>query len=220
MARRRNKASRLGEIGQTTVRVAVAAYFVTGALGLFPGVGIVPVVAEALPGLLPQIIAQTVVVALGLLILTGHALRPAALLLSIGLFWSSYLKMQMLGVSAELGHFWRDMGLIGILLLTYVEPQQNSDLTRLFRRKRPLPRLGDRVVPRRVTPTEPNQALIRFPQKAPEYEAVPVAGPEPVFSSARMGKGIVPLKVSATPATEFEDDEDNIFAVAKGREAG
>ena len=49
------------------------------------------------------------------MVLIGVGRRVAALLLSLLLFWASYLTMYM---GNDLGAFWRDLALIGGLLLT------------------------------------------------------------------------------------------------------
>ena len=50
-----------------------------GSVGLLPGVGIGPVFAQALPGPMSALMAQTAVVILSFMILVGRGIRPAAL---------------------------------------------------------------------------------------------------------------------------------------------
>ena len=204
-----------------------------GSVGLLPGVGIGPVFAQALPGPMSALMAQTAVVILSFMILVGRGIRPAALLLSIALFWSSYLQMQSLGVAHELAHYWRDLGLIGALLLTYTAQAEPGRMPQLFRRRARARKPGEKVTPRRIARDATIQSLIRFPQRPQKPLAIPVPGPEPVFSSARQGASdVVPLLASeaeapyrgAEPSFEAEQDgpgpSDNIFAEPEEREAG
>ena len=173
MARKRRKDSTFNRTLQAVVRVLIACYFISGAAGLIPGMDLTPLAAQVLDTPWDGMAASLSVFALSLLILAGHMLRPAALLLSIAVFWSSYMQAVSLGIDGALGTFWRDLALIGALLLTYTETDtREAPARKLFRRKPRARRIGDRVVlPKRVpAPDQRANQPVRFPRPQPQTE--------------------------------------------------
>ena len=218
MRKKRQSTSQvLGQRGQALIRIVIASYFIAGALGFISGVNLSPLFVQALPASLHHtapVVGSAAILILAALILSGHWLRPAALLLSIALFWSSYLEMLALGVADNLGQFWRDLALIGALMLTYAEPDTKTrgKIAKLFMTK-PKPRqLGERVQPRRVgIERDRTYDPIRFPTKR-ALVATPVPGPEPVFFTRRNKPVLLNPELKSAP--DPLADESNIFIEA------
>lgn len=214
MAGRRRSFQGPGPKAQALIRIIIASYFLAGALGYFEGVSIVPLFAAALPEAIAWPAATAAILVLSAMILSGHWLRPAALLLSIALFWSSYLEMLALGVAGQLGQFWRDLALVGALLLTYAETGdgRRGPVALFGRKPQPPWRLGRSVSPRRVgIERDRTNAPLRLPRKKPV--AVPVPGPQPVFASVRG------LPRIGHPDTTPAEETENIFRTS-GRRVG
>ncbi len=96
-------------------RILILSYFVALALGLIEGAEVARL-AEPFLGDANAIYAMSgVVISLAALILFGVLRRPAALVLSLILFFASYMTMFATG---DLTGFWRDLALIGGLLMS------------------------------------------------------------------------------------------------------
>lgn len=118
----RKGAARLMAIDLTTVgvtRLLVVSYFIGIALGLIRGVDVavllLPVTGETIASLMSSIL----LLGLSTLILLDIYRRPAALVLALVVFWASYLTLVHQSGPEPVGAFWRDLALIGALLLTY-----------------------------------------------------------------------------------------------------
>ncbi|MCV6594803.1 MAG: hypothetical protein OIF48_17770 [Silicimonas sp.] len=96
-------------------RVLILSYFVALALGLIKGADLSFLLSPLLSQPDATILTSGLVVALSALVLFGVWRRPAALILALTLFWASYLTMFS---SGDLAGFWRDLALIGGLLMT------------------------------------------------------------------------------------------------------
>ncbi len=207
MPRRRTVPSTLGRTGQTLVRIVIASYFIAAGVGFIEGVSLAPLFTQALPqslqGLADALGMATTLILAGL-ILSGHWLRPAALLLAIALFWSSYMEMIALGVDDRLGGFWRDLALVAALMLTYTEPQDRRlRPAKLFRRKIKPRKLGEPVEPRRIgIERDRTHDPVRLPRRP---IAVPVPGPQPVFFTRREKPTLLQpkLQVAVAPVQEI-----------------
>jgi|GEM_PF-5548473 len=132
-----------GTAAQAALRMLIASYFIAVALGLIPGTDLGILFSGVLFPPHDGATAAGIVFVLSFMIMIGMATRAAALILALLTFYASYLSMIALGVEQELGSFWRDLALIGALLLTYSEPAAGS------RRRRRLVQRS--VVPRRVS---------------------------------------------------------------------
>ena len=108
----------LNVTGQNLLRVLIASYFLAVAVGFVPGTDPTILFKYLLPAPHSAVLGTAVAVSLSFLILTGFALRTSVLLMSLGIFWSSYLTALELGLSEQLGYFWRDLALIAALMLT------------------------------------------------------------------------------------------------------
>ncbi len=143
----------LGQSGQNLIRVLIASYFVGVSIGLVPGTSATPLFAMVIAGEQAELMGRAVIFALAYLVMTGLWLRPAALLLGLVTFWSSYIVNFSPEGPISVGNFWRDLTLIGSLMLTYVQSTPRSTARRKMIRRRPRARRivpGAAVVPRRV----------------------------------------------------------------------
>ena len=107
---------------QALLRIIIASYFIAVALGLIPGTDFSVLTALFMPAPFDKAFAMALVFMLAYLVMMGLWLRGAALTLGLMTFWSSYVGMISLGVSDELGSFWRDIALIAALMFTYGGP--------------------------------------------------------------------------------------------------
>ena len=105
------------------VRILIGSYFMATATGLIFD----PSTRTFLDPLMPHQAARAVtttylfITAFGIMV--GFFLRPASLLLALYIFWSGYAHFILLGTAEALASFWRDMALLGsVLLIAIVEP--------------------------------------------------------------------------------------------------
>jgi uncharacterized membrane protein YphA (DoxX/SURF4 family) len=133
-----NGHSRLG------IRLLVASYFLAVGFGLVPGTGLQGLTGLILPEPAANLLAGIVVLVIACMILADRWVLISALSLSTLLFVSSYVTMVQIGVVDELGQFWRDIALIGALLLAHTLPKQapESEPVKIFSK----PGLGRGVV--------------------------------------------------------------------------
>ena len=116
----------------TVVRLLISSYFMALGLGIIPGTDVGRLARPFLPDVAAGIASGAVVSGLALCILVGFHRRAAALLLAIVIFWASYLSMLFVEDSTGIAGFWRDLALIGALILTYADTAhagQNDALT-------------------------------------------------------------------------------------------
>ena len=98
----------------------IASYFIAVAVGLISGTDATPLANAYLPPEPAALIGRSAFFILGYLVLTGIWLRPAAMLLGIIMFWSSFILHFGPQATGSLSDFWRDLALVGALMLTYV----------------------------------------------------------------------------------------------------
>ncbi len=100
------------------VRILIASYFLAAATGLV----FQPASRTFLDAVLPtgpaQFVTTTYLYVTAFAIMVGFAVRPAALLLAIYIFWSAFVQFdQAEALDLALSEFWRDVALIGALTL-------------------------------------------------------------------------------------------------------
>ena len=100
---------------QFVTRLLIISYFVAVALGLIAGIDIARLADPFLPELMARYLMRGVVLTLCGMVLFDIWRRPAALVLALIVFWASYITLYSGG---DIGPFWRDLALIGGLLLT------------------------------------------------------------------------------------------------------
>ncbi len=160
----------LGQSGQNLIRVLIASYFMGVSIGLVSGTSATPLFSTVLPGEQADMAGKAVIFALAYLVMTGIWLRPAALLLGLVTFWSSYIVNFSAEGPISVGNFWRDLTLIGALMLTYVQSTPRSSARRMMIRRTPRARRilpGAPVVPRRVAATAAERPEKAAPAMAP-----------------------------------------------------
>ena len=97
------------------MRLLVISYFLAMALGWVGGTEVIDFMLPILPDDIAKWLMQGLVFGLSLLILAGIGRRHAALVLALVVFFSSYTSLYTGG---DIGAFWRDLALIGALLMT------------------------------------------------------------------------------------------------------
>ena len=105
--------------GLSIVRLLIVSYFMALAIGLIPGTDFTVLAAPFMPWGVARVLTGAIVFGLSCLVLIGLQRRAAALLLAITLFWASYVTLLSAETLQYLGGFWRDLALIGALILTY-----------------------------------------------------------------------------------------------------
>ncbi len=181
------------QTGQNLVRIVIASYFLAVAVGLIPGTDASPLTATFLPEPYAGAAGQTVIFVTAYLVLVGVWLRVAALLLATVLFWSSYIHNTAAG---DLEAFWRDLALIGALILTYTQTLPRAATRRAALRWTPRARRltpVQAVAPRRiVTVVRPTRTAERpVPAPAAVVEPAPAAAPVLRLASVRTAEPTV-----------------------------
>jgi len=158
----------LNQTGQNLIRVLIASYFDAVSVGMINGTNATPLVAVFLPDAWAHFAGSSIIFVLAYMVMTGIWLRPAAMLLGLIMFWSSYI----LNFSPEgpimVGDFWRDLTLVGALMLTYVKSGPRASQRRAMFRKTPQVRHikpDTYVGPRRVVANS-NSTIERLPEPA------------------------------------------------------
>lgn len=185
----------LSQGGQNLVRVLIASYFLAVPLGLIAGTGAGPLAAALLPAPYAEPAGRVIVFVTAYLVLAGIWLRAAALLLATLVFWSSYIGNAQ---SGDFAAFWRDLALIGGLILTYTQTLPRAGRRRAMLRWTPTARRvapAPPVTPRRVV------TLVR-PSRSSARPALPaVEAPTPAAAPV--------LRLAAVRAEDQPDE--NIF---------
>jgi len=149
----------LNQSGQNLIRILISSYFIGIALGLIDGTNATILAEVVMPANAAHIVGSVVIFSLAFLVMIGMWLRPAALLLALTMFWSSYIANFGPEGPMAIGDFWRDIVLIGSLMLTYVQTGPRSvarrAMVRWTPRVRPI-RPKSAVTPRRVTNEAPS----------------------------------------------------------------
>lgn len=130
------------------MRLLVISYFIALSLGWIGDSRMLEFMFPVLPDVIAANLMQGLILLLSLLVLVDIGRRPAALVLSLIVFFSSYTQLYTGG---EIGVFWRDLALIGALLLTaeftrpedkpidMSEAEQNGSEERVVSKPRPQP---------------------------------------------------------------------------------
>ncbi|MDJ0630347.1 MAG: hypothetical protein QNJ44_18980 [Rhodobacter sp.] len=176
------------------VRILIASYFLAMATGLVFDPASRTFLDPILPHDQAQFITTVYLYLTAFAIMVGVLVRPAALLLAIYLFWSGFLHYD-LSSAAALNDFWRDMALLGAVLMIAVTEQGAGAQVRVWRRK---------VMPRRV--------------HKDEFSSLDGANARP--RAAKPGRAILTGVAHATGEIDIyectpdhdADDVDNLFA--------
>lgn len=110
------------EFSTTSVtRLLVVSYFLALGIGTIDGVDASVLATPFVSQDAADLVTAGIVILLSSMILLGFFRRAAALLLALVVFWASYLTMVVQSGPEQIATFWRDIALIGALLLTYGE---------------------------------------------------------------------------------------------------
>lgn len=174
----KKKSGDIGHAGQNVIRIIIASYFIGVSCGLISGTDATPLAATVLEPAAAEFVGGAVIFILGYLVMTGFALRFAAMLLGIVLFWSSYMTHFSATTPVAIDGFWKDMVLIAALMLTYMSGGAR-DISKfaMIRRKPKVRRLNGKsaITPRRVNATaKTNVTRLPRPQVVAAQES-PVA---------------------------------------------
>ncbi len=121
--------------GHMAVRVLVALYTVASATGLIAGTNLSVLLSPIMPEFLARAIMCGLVASLCFFMLAGIKRRAMALLLAVLFLWSSYFAILGPNAGAISGSHWRDIILIGALLLIYADAanEEQNDISLLAR---------------------------------------------------------------------------------------
>lgn len=145
------------------VRILISSCFMANALGLIDGPDRTSIFATVLPAEIAMTVSSVWMFSLSWLVLTGFLLRPAALLLSLTVFYSAFIAHLSSGLLVPIAFFWYDLALIGALMMTYVEHNPRDRRRRAFIRRQ---RIARRIMPRRVDPSQAPLRISRRPDPA------------------------------------------------------
>lgn len=110
----------------TIARILILSYFVGLASGLIGGTDLTLLTDPFLSKSVGAWVIGVLIISLCAFVLLGIQRRRSALLLSLILFWASYMTMHQMAV-ADVNFFWRDLALIGGLLFSAGVGDQTPD---------------------------------------------------------------------------------------------
>ncbi|MDJ0826623.1 MAG: hypothetical protein QNJ16_14065 [Rhodobacter sp.] len=176
------------------VRILIASYFLAMATGLVFDPASRTFLDPILPHDQAQFVTTVYLYLTAFAIMVGVLVRPAALLLAVYMFWSGFLFYD-LNSAAALNDFWRDMALLGAILMIAVTEQGAGAQVRVWRRK---------IAPRRVGVPAQDQPHTPRPQpkKAPEGGAL--------LTGVAHASG--EIDIYECPPEQDGGDVDNLFA--------
>lgn len=191
----------------SVVRILIASYFLATATGLVFDASSRTFFDAVLPGQTAQLVATIYLFVTAFAIMVGKAVRPAALLLAIYIFWSGFVHYEFGADAAALSAFWRDMALLGAILLIAVTEPGGSSKFSLWRKKPIAPRriATARSTDRPIRPNRTEDQLTRDAILSGAFIAQLSETPAPAAAPAPASNFFA--------ATEDDDTEtDNIFA--------
>ncbi len=171
------------------VRILIASYFLATATGLIFEPGARTIFNAILLEQHAQMAATIYLFVTAFAVMVGKAVRPAALLLAVYIFWSGFLHFNEGSDPAALSGFWRDMALLGAVLLVAVTEPGGSTKFRLWRKP---------VAPRRVVHNMSNEASVR-PAR-------------PTHAQANVQSASVSAALANAMQSDSEEDITNIFS--------
>jgi putative oxidoreductase len=137
------KKKNMRDLGHASARVLIASYFVARSVGLIvdpASMGQFLAVSNVPDYLLWPNAGFELIAALAIML--GFQTRMAAALLALYLFWSSFILNYVPGDPIAIGAFWRDLAMIGGLLMLCSHGRGRYALDNLFNRKKPTPKAG------------------------------------------------------------------------------
>jgi putative oxidoreductase len=131
-----NKKKNMQDLGHASARVLIASYFVARSIGLIvdpASMGQFLAVSNVPDYLLWPNAGFELIAALAIML--GFQTRMAAALLALYLFWSSFILNYVPGDPIAIGAFWRDLAMIGGLLMLCSHGRGRYALDNLFDRR-------------------------------------------------------------------------------------
>lgn len=117
------------------VRLLIGSYFLAG-IGLIDSFAGVDLLSVVIPVELAEMVTAFVLYGTSLAVMLGIFVRPAALILAVFFFWSSYLQYAPDFTLANLTGFWQDMALVGaVLLIAEISPERRLRMRRTTPRR-------------------------------------------------------------------------------------
>ena len=135
---------------QLLVRLLISSYFMAMATGVVPYANGRAFMELVFPAPYASFAFTGFVFTAAYLILLGKHVRIAALLLSVFVFWASYIANFSFGKALDLQAFWGDLALIGAWMLMATEGDSSKS-------RKTTTRIGKAIRPRRVQPTLQNR---------------------------------------------------------------
>ncbi|GEM_PF-1369720 len=177
---------------QLLVRLLISSYFMAMATGVVPYENGRAFMELAFPTPYDSFAFTGFVFIAAYLVLLGKHVRIAALLLSVFVFWASYIANFSFGKTLDLQGFWSDLALIGALMLTATEGDSRQS-------RKTTTRIGKAIRPRRVQPT-----LQKQPQSVSSDTLMADLPVDNDAAPAEANK-VIPLLLinNDTPAIEF-----------------
>ncbi|WWR45261.1 hypothetical protein RZ517_10615 [Roseovarius sp. S88] len=166
----------LDHTGLNLIRIVVGSYFIAITMGLITGFEPTALFVLYSSPVMADLIGTIVLFSLTIIYMTGWQLRLSCLALALFVLTSSLAQNFMISPAGTISDFWRDLTLVCAVILSY------SSLGRAELRKAALVgrhrivgprRLGDRIVPRRVTLETSARATSRPMQDIPMLAAAP-----------------------------------------------
>lgn len=145
-----------GISGLFLIRLLVVSYFAALAIGLLPGADLAPVFGSLIPPEVTHYVVRFALLTLSGLILFNIRRRAATTVLGALVFYCAYVALYTGG---PLDAFWRDLALIGALLLIGRMPERPSEVPVVE------PEIED------PSPTPPRRRTVSRPYRA-DLEAV------------------------------------------------
>ncbi|MBJ3762979.1 DoxX family protein [Maribius pontilimi] len=108
--------SPISSLSLPVIRILIGSYFLAS-IGLIDNFGSVDILSALVPERVAQVFTASVLYATSLSVMLGLFVRPAALILAIFFFWSSFIQHSATFSFHNLTEFWRDMALVGSVLL-------------------------------------------------------------------------------------------------------
>lgn len=148
------------------IRVLIGSYFLAAGTGLILEPSSRTLFDGVLPGQSAIFATTAYLFVTAFMVMTGKLVRPAALLLSIYIFWSAFVHFETVGSPGALAQFWNDMALLGAVLLVAVTEPGGSESFHLWR-------TGRAVSPRRIKPNGVGLERVTPPVTKPRSQPKP-----------------------------------------------
>jgi hypothetical protein len=114
--------ARISPSGHVLIRLLIASYYIGAASGAIPYEAGRAFAALLLPAPLAGLFFTGFLFTTAYLVLIGRQMRGAALLLALFIFWAGWFASYGPDAFRSFDAFWRDLAMIGGILLTYMSP--------------------------------------------------------------------------------------------------